>query len=123
MPLKLPQELNSERFLHDNHWEQREVTITVAGAPGVQSLGGVVGAGLRRRIRVLKIRHAGTSNTVVSLVVGAAVVDSWDVPAQTTRVISDEDGWVFAAGEQSAVQSSDITGGSTYIAARGVETA
>lgn len=123
MPLKLPQELNPERYLHKYHWEQREVTISVAGAPGVQSLGGAVGVGLKRRIRVLKIRHAGTSNTVVSLVVGATVVDSWDVPAQTTRVVSDEDGWAFAAGEQPAVQTSDISGGSTYVAARGVEVA
>jgi hypothetical protein len=123
MSLKLPQELNPERYLHRNHWEQREVIISVVGAPGVQNLGGVVGAGLRRRIRSLKIRHAGINNTVVSLVVGATVVDSWDAPAQTTRVVSDEDGWVFAAGEQSAVQTSDVTGGSTYVSARGIEVA
>ena len=110
-----------ESYLHKNHWEQREVTIAVAGIPGVQNLGEVVGAGLKRRIRSLKIRNAGSNNTVVSLVVGAVVVDSWDIPAQTTRVIGDEDGWAFAAGEQSAVQTSDVTGGSTFVSARGLE--
>lgn len=114
---------NPARWLQIYHWEQREVTIVAAGAPGAQNLGGVVGAGLRRRVRSLKLRHAGSANTVVSLLVGAVVVDSWDVPAQTTRVVGDEDGWAFAAGEQPSVQTTDITGGSTFVSARGVEAA
>ena len=114
---------NPERWLHIYHWEQREVTLTDTGAPGAQNLGGAVGGGLKRRIRSLKIRHAGTSNTVVTLFADAIVVDSWDIPAQTTRVVSDEDGWAFAAAEQPSIQTSDVTGGSTYVSARGVEAA
>ena len=44
-----------------------------------------------------------------------------DVPAQTTRVWSSQDGREFVAGEQPTVQTSDITGGSTFVSATGVE--
>ena len=113
---------NSEKWLHDDHWECDEVTVTVAGVPGEQNLGAVVGAGLVRRIRELTIRHAGSNNTVVTLLIsGGADKISIDVPAMTTRVWSSEDGKAFLATEQSAVQTSDITGGSTFVGASGVE--
>lgn len=112
---------NPERWLHDNHWGIDQVTIAVAGAPGQQNLGAVVPAGQTLRIRTLHARHAGTNNTVVTLIAGGVVKKSWDIPAQTTRVISSEDGWSFTAGEQPAVQTSDITGGSTYIGVEGVQ--
>jgi len=114
---------NPARWLHDNHWEDDEVTIAVAGAPGQQNLGPVVPAGQTRRIRVLHVRHAGTNNTVLTLLVaGGAVKRSWDILAQSTRVISSEDGWEFQPGEQPAVQTSDVTGGSTFVGPEGVET-
>lgn len=113
---------NPEKWLHDNHWEADEVTIAVAGAPGEQNLGGPVPAGVTRRIRELTIRHAGTNNTVVTLLIsGGAIKVSIDVPAQTIRVWSSQDGREFGPGEQPAVQTSDVTGGSTYISAVGVE--
>jgi len=112
---------NPERWLHENHWESGEVTIAVAGAGGQQNLGAAVGAGVTRRIREITIRHAGTNNTVVTLLVGVAIRLSIDVPAQTTRVWSSQDGREFAAGEQPVVQTSDVTGGSTYASASGVE--
>jgi hypothetical protein len=79
---------------------------------------------MARRIREITIRHTGTNNTVVTLKVagvGGAVKLTIDVPAQTTRVWSSQDGRKFVAGEQPAVQSSDVTGGNTYISAAGVE--
>lgn len=113
---------NPERWLHVNHWEADEVTIAVAGAPGEQNLGAVVPAGETRRIRELTIRHAGSNPTVVTLLIsGGATKISIDVPAQTTRVWSSQDGREFDPGEQPAVQTSDITGGSTYVSAVGVE--
>jgi hypothetical protein len=113
---------NPEKYLHDNHWEAEEVTISAAGAGGQQNLGAVVGTGLTRRIRELTIRHAGTNNTVVTLLIaGGATKVTIDVPAQSTRVWSSQDGREFAAGEQSACQSSDVTGGNTFISASGVE--
>jgi hypothetical protein len=112
---------NPARWLHANHWDCDQVTIAVAGALGQQNLGVVVGAGLTRRIREITIRHAGTNNTVVTLLVGVAIRLTIDVPAQTTRVWSSEDGRVFTAAQQVAVQTSDITGGSTFISASGVE--
>lgn len=113
---------NPERWLHDNHWEQREVTIAAAGAPGEQNLGVVVPAGVTRRIRTLNIRHAGTNPTVVTLLVsGGAIADSIDIPAQSTRVWSIQDGAEFQPGEQPAVQTSDVTGGNTYVSAKGVQ--
>jgi hypothetical protein len=113
---------NPEDWLHQHHWEAEEVTIAVAGAPGQQNLGAAVGAGLTRRIRELTIRHAGTNNTVVTLLIsGGATKLTIDVSAQSTRVWSSQDGREFATGEQSAVQSSDVTGGNTFVSAAGVE--
>jgi hypothetical protein len=113
---------NPELWLHQHHWEAEEVTISAAGVGGQQNLGAVVGAGLTRRIRELTIRHTGTNNTVVTLLIsGGATKVTIDVPAQSTRVWSSEDGRKFVAGEQPAVQSSDVTGGNTYISAAGVE--
>jgi len=116
---------NPEKYRGDNHWQNPEVTITVAGAGGEQNLGAVVPADHRRRIMYLKLRHAGTANTVVSLMeaVGVTQIDSWDVPAQTTRIVSVELGWQFDAAEQPAVRSSDVTGGNTMVTAIGLEEA
>ena len=112
---------NPERWLHDHHWEAEQVTIAVAGALGEQNLGTAVATGTRR-IREITIRHAGTNNTVVTLLIaGGAIKLTIDVPAQTTRVWSSEDGKVFTSGQQPAVQTSDVTGGSTYVSAAGVE--
>lgn len=113
---------NPERWLQIYHWECDQVTVAAAGVGGQQALGAAVGVGLRRRIRTLHVRHAGTANTVVTLLVaGGAAKRSWDIPAQTTRTISSEDGWAFAAGQTPAVQTSDVTGGSTFVGAEGVE--
>lgn len=115
---------NPERWLHDNHWEANEVTIAVAGVGGQQDLGVAVGAGLTRRIREITIRHAGTNNTIVTLLIsGGATKLTIGVPAQSvsTRVWSSQDGREFAAAEQPAVQTSDVTGGSTFVSAAGVE--
>jgi len=115
---------NPERWLHDNHWESDEIPIIAAGALGEQNLGVAVPVAMARRIREITIRHAGSNNTVVTLKVagvGGAVKVTIDVPAQTTRVWSSQDGREFAAGEQSAVQSSDVTGGNTFVSAGGVE--
>jgi hypothetical protein len=113
---------NPERWLHTYHWDCNEVTIAAAGVGGQQPLGAAVGAGLTRRIREITIRHAGTANTVVTLLIaGGAARLTVDVPAQTTRVCSSQDGRVFTVGQVSAVQTSDITGGSTFVSASGVE--
>lgn len=114
---------NPARWLHQYHWESGEVTIAAAGAGGQQNLGAVVATGATRRIREITIRHAGTNNTVVTLLIAAGATRlTIDVPAQTTRVWSSEDGRVFLATVQSAVQTSDVTGGSTFVSASGVET-
>ena len=116
---------NPERWLHIHHWETpAEVTIAAAGVPGQQNLGVAVGAGLARRIREITIRHAGTNNTVVTILIAGpppVIKITIDVPAQTTRVWSSQDGRLFNAAEQPAVQSSDVTGGNTFVSAAGVE--
>lgn len=113
---------NPERWLHLHHWEANQVEISAIGVGGQQSLGSAVATGKKRRIRVLHVRHEGTNNTVLSLLVGTTVKRSWDITAQSTRVISSEDGWEFNAGETSLVQTTDVTGGSTFVGAEGVET-
>jgi len=113
---------NPQLWLHSNHWESGEVTIAATGVGGQQNLGVVVPAGVTRRIKEITIRNAGTNNTVVTLLIaGGATRLTIDVPAQTTRVWSSEDGRVFTATQQVAVQTSDITGGSTFVSASGVE--
>jgi hypothetical protein len=121
-------QISSDRWLHENHWESGEVTISVAGLAGQQLLGNAVISGKTRRIREISIRHAGTNNTVVTLLIagiaGAKVtidVPAATPPAQTTRVWSSQDGRVFTGAQIPAVQSSDVTGGSTYVSASGVE--
>lgn len=112
---------NPEKWMHDHHWEAEEVTC-VLGSTNVL-LGIVVPVGVTRRIREITIRHAGTNNTVVVLLVNgtARMKIMIDVPAQTTRVWSSEDGRLFVAGEQPAVYSTDVTGGSTFVSCSGVE--
>lgn len=113
---------NPERWLHEYHWDCDEVTIAAVGVGGQQNLGAVVGAGLMRRIREITIRHAGTNNTVVTLLIAAGATRlTIDVPAQSTVVWSSQDGREFAAAQQPAVQTSDVTGGSTFVSASGVE--
>jgi len=112
---------NPEAWLHDHHWDCNEVTIAAAGAAGAESLGQAVDAGVVRRIREITIRHAGTNNTVVTLIAGGNTKLTVDVPAQTTRVWSSEDGRAIIAGETPQVWTSDVTGGSTYVSASGVE--
>ena len=113
---------NPERWLHENHWDCDEVTINAAGAGGQQDLGGVVPAGQIRRIREITIRHEGTNETIVTLLLVAGVTRlTIRVPAQSTIVWLSQDGREFPAAGQPAVQSSDVTGGNTYISASGVE--
>lgn len=113
---------NPARWLHENHWGSDEVDLAVAMTDGV--LGVAVAADATRRIREITVRHAGTSNTVVTLKVsgvGGAIRLTFDVPAQTSRTWSSEDGRRFLAGEVSAVQTSNIAGGHTFVTASGVE--
>jgi hypothetical protein len=114
---------NPEQWLHDNHWETpAEVIVAAAGVGGQQNLGAAVPALKVRRVREITIRNAGTNNTVVTLLIAAGATKlTIDIPPQTTRVWSSEDGRAFIAAQQPAVQTSDVTGGSTYITASGVE--
>lgn len=115
---------NPEKHRAENQWQTpAEIQIIAAGVPGELPLGAVVPAGYQRRIMYLKLRHTGTANTIVSLTesVGVTNLDSWDVPPQTTRVVSVQVGWRFDAAEQPAVQTSDITGGGTFVTAIGLE--
>lgn len=112
----------NEMWAHEHHWESGEVAITTSGSAGQKNLGDPVPSGKVRRITELTIRHTGTNDTVVTLLVaGGETKLTISVPAQTTRVWSSRDGRVFTAGQQPAVESSDVTGGYTYISASGVE--
>jgi hypothetical protein len=117
---------NPEQWLHDNHWEPTaQIAITVAGAPGEQNVGAAVAAGKIRRIREVTARHTGSVNTVVSILDATAgnIKLSFDVPPQSTRTWSSQDGRAIAATLQPVVQTSDVTGGPTYVSAAGVEVA
>jgi len=111
---------NPERYRQDNNWEAEEVTALAAATN--YNLGAAVSAGKTLRIREITIRHAGSNNTVVTLlIVGGNTKVTIDVPANTTRVWSSQDGREFTATQQPAVQTSDITGGSTFVSAAGIE--
>lgn len=108
-----------EAYRQEYQWDCNEVQLAAAGAPG--NLGGVVPGGMRRRIREITIRHTGTDNTVITVMVGGIIRLSIDVAPQSTRVWSSQDGIHFAAGQQPTVQTSDVTGGGAYLSARGIE--
>jgi len=101
-----------------NQWTSGAAEIDLNAAATPQNLGAAV-AGARRIVTKLLVRHAGTNNTVVSLVVAGVTRESFDIPAQTTRLIPFE--VVFTTGEQPQVQTSDVVGGDTFVSASGIE--
>ncbi len=59
-----------------NQWTSgTEIDLNVVATP--QNLGGAV-AGAKRIVTKLLVRHAGTNNTVVSLIVGGVTRESFD---------------------------------------------
>lgn len=111
---------NAEAWRHANHWQTpAEIALAAAAAPA--NMGGPVPAGQTRRIREITIRHTGTNNTIISINVAAVVRLTIDIPAQTTRVWSSEDGIEFTGGEQPTIQTSDVAGGGAQVSARGDE--
>jgi hypothetical protein len=93
----------------------------VAGDAGKQNLGSAVPSGKVRRIRVFKIRNAGSNNIVVTVKVGADSKLTIDVPAQTTRVYFEIHGIKLGEAQQPTVQSDSVVGGSVFVRASGVE--
>ena len=115
---------NPEKWLHDNHWEpDAEIPIVLAGAPGELAIGGAVPAGETRRIREVMVFHAGTNNTLVTLLdeSGGNIKVTIPVNAQSGAQWSSQDGREIAAGLQPVVQSSDVTGGNTRVSFSGDE--
>lgn len=111
---------NPEGYKQEKAVDFEQVEISAAGAAGQQTLRTVVGA--RCRVTELTIRHAGTNNTVVTLLIsGGATKLTIDVPAQTTREWESVIGRIFTTGQVIAVQSSDVTGGNTYVSGSGIE--
>lgn len=113
---------NPEKWLHDNHWDNGAELILNAAA--AVNLGGVVGAGAKRRIRSITVRNTALVNTVITLSQLLPLQNhfSFDVPAQTTRVWSEQDAVEFLAGVQVQISSSAAAvGAETYIHASGVE--
>ncbi|GAH12697.1 unnamed protein product [marine sediment metagenome] len=113
---------SGESWLQDNQWDNgAELVLTSEVAV---NLGAVVAAGKKRRIRIITVRNTSTSNTVITLsqVDPAENRKSFDVPAQTTRIWSEQDGVAFLAGVQVQISSSAAAvGAETYITATGVE--
>lgn len=118
--------MTDERWLQIYHWNTAaEIPLVAAGAGGQLSFGAAVAADRTRRIREVTVRHAGTANTVVTIydANGGNILLTIDVPAQTTRTWSSQDGRAVAATLQPVIRTSDVTGGSTFVSAAGVEAA
>lgn len=113
---------NPERWLHDNHWDSGvELVLNAAAAA---NLGAAVGAGVTRRIRSITVRNTAQANTVITLSQVAPAQNrlSFDVPAQSTRTWSEQDGVEFLATVQVQIASSAaVAGQETYIHAAGDE--
>lgn len=113
---------NPERWMHDHHWDNGpELVLNAAAAV---NLGAAVAAGATRRIRSVTVRNTALANTVITLsqVLPAQNGVSFDVPAQTTRVWSEQDAVEFLAAVQVQISSSAAAAGAeTYIHASGVE--
>lgn len=114
---------NPERWLHDNHWDSGVEIVLVAAA--AVNLGAAVGAGVTRRIREITVRNAAQANTVITLSDAGGDRLSFDVPAQSTRTWSSQDGREFAAASQPQIASSAAAAApaQTFITATGVESA
>lgn len=112
---------NPERWLNDNHWDNGIEIVLVAAA--AVNLGAAVGAGVIRRIREISVRNAGQVNTVITLSDAGGNRLSFDVPSQTTRTWSSQDGREFAAASQPQIASSAAAAApaQTFITASGVE--
>ncbi len=113
---------HGERWLHDNHWDSG--AELVLNAVAAVNMGAVVGAGVTRRVRSITVRNTSTNNTVITLsqVAPAQNRKSFDVPAQTTRTWSEQDGVEFLAGVQVQIESSaGAVGDEAYVTAAGVE--
>lgn len=110
----------SQGYLQQNGVDFNQVEISVVGVGGQQTLRTVTGA--KCRVTELTIRHAGTNATVLTLLIGGGATKlTIDVPASTTREWEAVVGKVFTTGQIIAVQTSDVTGGSTFVSASGVE--
>jgi hypothetical protein len=113
---------NPERWMHDHHWDSG--TELVLNAAAAVNLGVAVAAGATRRIRSITVRNTALVNTVITLSQTGPAQNSvsFDVPAQTTRVWSEQDAVQFLAGVQVQISSSAAAAGAeTYIHASGVE--
>ena len=111
---------NPQRFLHNYHWDSGEELVLASAT--AQNLGAPVAAGRTRRIREITVRNTAQANTVITLSVDTTNRLSFDVPSQTTRVWSSEDGRAFTSGQQVKIASSGAGAGTqTYITASGVE--
>jgi len=117
-----PARSNSEKWLHDNHWDSgAELVLNAAAAV---NLGVAVAAGATRRVRSITVRNTAQANTVITLSQLLPLQNrvSFDVPAQTARTWSEQDGVEFAAGVQPQISSSAAAvGAESYIHAVGVE--
>lgn len=115
---------NPERYLQIWHWNTAaEIPIVAAGAGGQLNFGVAVAAGRTRRIREVTVRHTGSANTVVTIydANGGNIILTIDCPTQSERTWSSQDGRAVAATLQPVIRTSDVTGGSTFVSAAGVE--
>lgn len=113
---------NPEKWMHDHHWDSGAELVLNAAAP--VNLVAPVAAGATRRVRSITVRNTALANTVITVSQLLPLQNrvSFDVPAQTTRVWSEEDGVEFLAAVQVQISSSAAAVGSeTYIHASGVE--
>ena len=112
--------IEAEGYRQTNGVDFDEVEIDTIGVGGQQTLYTVTGA--RCRVTELTIRHAGTNDTVVTLLIGGGATKlTIDVPTGTTREWESLVGRIFTTGQVVAVQTSDVTGGSTFVSGSGVE--
>ena len=113
---------NSEEWIHNNHHDTGVETVLNAAA--AVNFGAVVAAGLVRRVREITVRNLSQAATVITLSVGGVNRLSFDVPGNTTRTWSSEDGRAFTAGQQPLIASSAAGAGTeTFVTASGVEAA
>ena len=113
---------SSERWRHEEHWQTpHQIEIINSGSGGRTVIGGAVPEHMSRRVREVTVRHSGTNNTVVTMRYNVTVKLSFDVSAQTTRVWNSQDGRKVPVGTSLSFESSDVTGGTTFITAGGLE--
>ena len=115
-----PKQGSSEEWRQAKQVNFPEVTITVAGEPGEQTLH-TVSVGKKCRVMELSMTHVGTAHTKIQIIQNITVMITILCPPQSSRLWGSQTGRTFESETVIKVRSSNVVGGTTFISGSGLE--